>query len=150
MRFTQTSGLLGVSFWLVLRKFLRRLLRQLLNAVVNQLKPGGTFVIDYINYDSIKNQFPYTGVIVRNGIQFNIQKRIVQGASRRIEKDIFFEDQGTDFKFTERVQIFELEELLAMLKETGLQPQTFWGDYRLNPYRQGQSDRMIILCKKEG
>lgn len=118
---------------------------RVLESVFQQLKPGGTFVLDYLNAAPIIEQLPYKGTVERDEIVFNISK---QFESDKIVKQIQFSHKGNDHNFHEKVQVFSVDELRSMLENTGFEIKTIWGDYRLNPYDVGQSDRIIIRALK--
>lgn len=118
----------------------------MLRSIHQQLKPGGQVLIDFLNFDKIRNSFPYKGEVLRGEIKFNIEKRVEDG---RIYKDIRFHDQGIDFHFTEKVQAIDKAEMLQLLQTAGFDVQTIWGDYRLMPYTTDESDRLIVLAVKK-
>lgn len=116
-----------------------------LQSVATALKPGGIFVLDFMNAHKVISNEMQEEVREVNGIRFHISKTFRDGF---IYKDISFNDQGLDHKFTERVQALQLADFeryfaLAKLKIT----KTF-GSYALEPFDPQTSDRLILIAVK--
>jgi hypothetical protein len=80
-----------------------------------------------------------------DGIDFEITKEIID---KRVIKTIRFKDQNEDFEFQEKVSLFDLEDFIAMYKESGLDLLHCFGDYQLNPFDSETSDRLILIVHK--
>jgi SAM-dependent methyltransferase len=117
----------------------------MLRAIHAQLLNKGQLVIDFLNFNKIRGNFPKTERIVKGKIQFDINKRLDRG---RILKEIKFSDQGVEYHFVEKLQAIDKTEMLALLESTGFELKTIWGDYGLNPYDEANSDRLIVLAEK--
>ncbi len=112
--------------------------------VVEALKPGGYFVLDYLNIGQVKgclNPFETKEI---DGVQFTIRKEIHQGI---IQKTIQVKDGHITKKFKECVQAFTPIDLSNMLDTNGLSLIEKWGDYAGNPFKM-ESPRCILLSQK--
>lgn len=119
--------------------------QRVLQAVYQMLKPGGYFLLDFLNVSFLTQQTFNPTEIDRNGITFHVQKQIKDGW---VYKDIAFHDGGRDFSFREEVRLFTENELKAMLAHEGLRVLNHWGNYHLdNP--NDASDRCVLLAKKD-
>jgi len=118
-----------------------------LKAVNTQLKEYGILLIDYMNVSKIKKSLKQsvTERIHRNGIDFHIKKTMSDGF---VLKQIKFNHDRGAHQYTERVAAIELEDFQGLLENTNFKIQTILGDYQLNPYDAGTSDRLIIIAEK--
>ena len=110
-------------------------------AVKKSLNPNGTFLIDFFNAKCVEALVgdPFEKEI--DGIKFKISKEIKDAI---IHKTISFSDAGRDYKFVEHVQLLKLQDFEKFAGESGFELRNIWGDYALNPYSEGSSDRLII------
>jgi len=109
------------------------------------LRQGGLFVLDYLHPSTIKVT---EGVlnIEKEGFTFEISKVMNH---RFIVKDIVVKQEGKQvFHTQERVRVFQLGELQAMIKESGFTIINSYGDYLLSPLTESSS-RQIFVCVKE-
>jgi len=109
------------------------------------LKKGGKLVIDFFNSSKMRNEMEEHEHISRDGILFSVKRMIDQNA---IIKKIYFQDEGREFQFEERVQMLTLEDFRRWLNASGLKLKDVFGDYELNPFDEGKSDRMIVIAEK--
>jgi SAM-dependent methyltransferase len=109
------------------------------------LRKGGKLVIDFFNAEKIvKNLIPYQVKEVE-GILFQIHKKLERNF---IIKDISFEVEGESFRFQERVKALTMEDFLHYFDVADLEVLQVFGDYDLNPYIPGSSDRLIFITQK--
>ncbi len=113
--------------------------------VFKNLKPGGTFVIDFMNAFRVKKNLVLREEKEVDGIYFDLTRRLEEG---RIVKEIRFEDEGDAFAFKEEVWGFEESEMREFIENAGFQNLTSVGNYRLEPYDERTSDRLIIIAQK--
>ena len=119
--------------------------QQAISAVATALKPGGRFLLDFLNpYTVINNLLPVEHKTI-NGIDFHITKSLQDGF---IIKDIRFTDQGKDYQFQEKVKAIRRVEFVSFFEQAGLVPQAFFGDYHLTPYQAATSERLIMVVYK--
>ncbi len=116
-----------------------------LNAIHSNLKPDGVLVLDYINSaKAIQNLIPKEQCPMGE-IIFHIERKLTNGF---IIKNISFHGMGKDFQFTERVQMLSLRDFEDYYKTSGFDILHLFGDYKLNPFDEASSDRLIMVVKK--
>ena len=115
------------------------------NSVYASIKPGGYFLIDYLNPDKVISELVQQEEKVIEGVKFIISRGIENGF---IVKDITFFDDGKRHHFQERVQILREEHFEYYFAKVGFQLEKVFGDYELNKFDFDTSDRMIFLAKK--
>jgi hypothetical protein len=113
--------------------------------MADNIKPGGTLVLDYMNSRKAIEGFNSYYQKTVDGIVFNINKRIEFGY---IFKNINFENEGEKHQYEERVKLLFLEDFRHFFEKADLNLTAVYGDYELNPYQDLISDRMIMVCKK--
>ncbi len=116
-------------------------------AIALGLKPGGRFIIDFINREParafIRSQSDEK--LERNFIQFHITRRYTE---THFIKHIEVLDQQKVFQFEEKVRSFTPDELITLFSRYGLKQEHLFGDYHFSPYVQDESPRMIITFTK--
>jgi SAM-dependent methyltransferase len=107
--------------------------RVVLTEVSRVLRPGGVFVLDYLNSDQVRATLvPHD--TRRVGDRTVTQTRRVTDDGRYVEKEI--SATGYPRSFTERVRLFEPDELRCLLHDAGFVVDHELGDYtaaRLRP-----------------
>lgn len=116
-----------------------------LNAAFTGLKPGGLFVIDYMNARKVIDNMLRRETKVIDGIEFNMHRSLEQDF---IVKQITFKHLGNNYEYYEKVRAFKHNDLVAMIEKAGFKVQHQFGDYYLNPFIERQSDRVIIVAQK--
>lgn len=119
--------------------------QQVLKAAYDGLKPGGLFIIDYLNSKKVIDHMLRRETKIVDGITFEMRRALLQGF---ITKQINFSDKGTDYVFHEKVRALKHDQLVAMLQKAGFTVTHQFGDYYLNPFIEAQSDRVILVAKK--
>lgn len=113
-----------------------------IKAIKEELNPGGSGVIDFLNVDwAIGNLVPEETKKV-NGILFHLEKYVENGF---IFKNIRFKDQGKDYFYTERVKALTLTDFKAYFEEAEVELKTVFGDYSLNGFDKTTSERLILI-----
>ncbi|MCI3923568.1 class I SAM-dependent methyltransferase [Paenibacillus sp. TRM 82003] len=118
-----------------------------LREIERLLRPGGRFLIDFLNPAYIKaNLVPHS---VREDGETSIdERRAIEG--RCVVKRIRVSDaKSQERSYEERVKLYELDDFRAMLAEAGLTIDTVFGGYGGEPYDEATSQRLIILGSKE-
>ena len=116
-----------------------------IQAMADDLKPGGTLVMDYMNPEYIVKIIKPREIIDRGEIQFHIRKRLENGF---IKKEIDFIAHGEDHHYEERLKVIKPEQFAKLFKEAGLRIKEVWGDYDLKPFLPGESMRQVIVAVK--
>ena len=116
-----------------------------MRALSQALKPGGKLVIDFFNARKMAASLPQHHVVAKNGILFSIDKMMEGNV---IVKEIYFQDQGREFQFEERVRALTLEDFRKWFELHRLKLQDVFGDYQLHPFDEETSERMIMVAEK--
>lgn len=119
---------------------------KVLNNIKNGLKNENSFaVIDFINvHKAIKNLVPKE-TITRDGIQFNITRKVENGF---IIKNIEVIENTKVYNYFERVKCLDFEKIQTYLKTVGLQVKAVFGDYNLQKYDGENSNRLLLILSK--
>lgn len=117
-----------------------------LENIAKGLKSDGIFVLDYLNAVLIEKSIRRRRQKTIDGICFKMRSQVKDGY---ISKKIRFENDGKQYNFEERVRAFHLNDFKRMMGKAGLQILEVYGDYDLNPYIANQSERLIIIAKKQ-
>ena len=100
--------------------------QSVLQEVAALLRPGGTFVLDFLNAAHVR-----AGLLPREERQVGTQRvqitRRISADGRFVIKEIHIVDDGQSF--VERVRLFAREELIDMLRAVGLTVRTSFGSY---------------------
>ncbi len=118
-----------------------------IRTISKSLKPGGTFVIDYLNSAFAESQMVKNEEKIIDDVKFDITK---WSDEFNFFKKIVINDSTdeTPLTFTEKVSKFSVFQFKEMFEQQGLQIQEVFGDYNLNPYNEKDSPRLIIIAKK--
>ncbi len=114
-------------------------------ANAQSLKPGGVLVLDYMNSAKVKTLLIPSETKELDGIHFRIQKKI-EGDS--IIKKINFTDKGEDFEFCEQLSLLTKSDFEKYFSACNLSITDVFGNYNLDSYDEKQSDRLILVAKK--
>lgn len=88
-------------------------------AIHNALKPGGRFLVDYINRDYVLDRLVPED-ISESPERIVIQRRKYDAGRERLEKTIVIAAAGTERTFVESVRLYNAGEMIAMAEENGL------------------------------
>lgn len=119
--------------------------QQAVNAIASALKPGGHFIIDFLNPILVINKMVPCEEKTIDGIHFKITRMFSDGF---ILKDIEFEDGEKAYLFQESVQAIEKKVFLSYFHAAGLSLKGIYGDYKLNIFDEKTSGRMIFIVQK--
>ncbi len=112
--------------------------------VMQCLKPGGTFILDYFNAAKPNANFDVLFTKTIDNIDFEIIKHIKDG---RIIKEITVNDSGKILKYAEQVRLYNLEQFKQIVTDQGLTIVQTFGSYDLETYNEATSDRLILVVK---
>jgi SAM-dependent methyltransferase len=113
--------------------------------VYKELKPGGLFLLDFFNAAWVRSHLALSDLKIVDGIRFSL-KRSVRG--NHVYKTIHIDAVSRHINFREKVRLFTLEELNAMMQAAGLIVQQTFGSYALEPFDPATSKRLIMLASK--
>lgn len=120
--------------------------KKVFQSVYDSLSENGFFVLDFLNEKFVKNTLVKETTIKKQGITFNIKKRI---ENQHVIKDIKFEHQGENHHYFEKVKLHTLEEIEQLANENGFKKEHIFGDYHLNPFELETSPRCINIFVKK-
>ncbi len=118
---------------------------QTLRNVQRGLRPGGTFVLDFMNAQKVIRNLVQGEIKVLDNITFSIQRQVRNGM---IIKTIALNDQGHELTFEEQVNGFDLAVFQSMFRSAGLEITGQYGSYELDDFNPDQSDRLILFGRK--
>lgn len=118
--------------------------RRTIKAIKGSLKPGGYFVLDFLNPYVVINELIEEEVKRLEGIEFHIKRYVENGY---IIKRIEFYDEGERFNFYEKVKTIRRREFEEFFKEAGLKLKHTFGSYELDDYHPERSQRLIFITQ---
>ena len=119
-----------------------------IRTITRSLKPGGTFVIDYLNVHYAEDHL-LPGITKHyNGTTYDIEK---WDDESHFYKKIKISDASltAPLEFTEIVIKFSLGDFTDMLSYQGMQVEEVFGDYDLNGYDVRKTPRLIVIARKK-
>ena len=118
-----------------------------MRTIATGLRPGGVFVIDYLNVHYSEDHLKHNEIKKINGTSYEIHRW--HDESHFYKKIIIDDPQILQpISFTEKVTKFSFGDMNDMLSFQGLQVQEVFGDYQLGKYDTKTKPRMIIIAKK--
>ena len=120
---------------------------EVLREVRRILKPGGSFLLDFMNADQVVANLRTEDRRTVSGVDVVQERRLVE-RGRIVEKRITIgAREGLPRReFVERVRLYRPEELDAMLARAGLTPGLRFGGYERSPFTL-ESPRYIVLAE---
>jgi|SRR5688572_13522289 len=111
--------------------------------MVGTLRPGGTFVIDFLHASCVAAGLVAESEVTVDGMTAKVTKTLVDGG-RTVEKQIALSDGR---RFHERVRLFTPRELETMLTTAGATLRCRFGDYDGGPLIDG-SPRVVLIAER--
>lgn len=113
------------------------------------LKPGGRFLIDYLNHHWVITHLLNHEKRVLDGRRLQIERRLTTD-HRRVEKTTrVVKPDGREQAFHESVRMYTPDEIEGMLKEAGFTNVRRYGSLKGEPHR-AESPRLILVAQKGG
>lgn len=109
------------------------------------LKPNGYFVIDFLNAAKVIACLKPESIEEREGVSFYISKKI---ENNQVLKTIKFAADQKNYCFEERVTLLNKAMLMNFAELAELKLQNAFGNYKLEPFDEVSSDRLILVFKK--
>ena len=116
-----------------------------ISSIADALKPDGLLVIDFLNAVKVKNKLVEEEEKVIDDVRFAIERSVESGI---IKKTIRVFDGQVELEFEEKVDALELDNFKAYFDGAELELIETFGDYKLNPFSEEESDRLITVCRK--
>lgn len=119
-----------------------------IRTIAKSLRPGGSFVIDYLNVHYAEAHIQHEETRSLGSSIYSIRR---WDDETHFYKKITVTDEAVTppLSYTEKVAKFSLGDFTEMLAYQGLQVQEVYGDYAFGPYDVRKTPRMIIVARKE-
>jgi SAM-dependent methyltransferase len=117
---------------------------RVLSCVRTAIRPGGTFVIDFLNASQVRNELVPYDERVENGITIE-QTRTITPDDRFVEKTIRLRERGKEY--IERVRLLSASDLERMLATAGFEVEKLFGDYSGGNWLE-DSPRTILFASR--
>ncbi len=116
--------------------------RRVLEEVRRVLRPGGSFLLDFLNAGRVRREMVSEDVREIDGRTVR-QRRRIEGD--RVVKEIEIDGRGREDPetFRESVRLYEPDELVSMLEDTGLTVRERRGDYGGAPFGE-EAPRLLL------
>lgn len=114
------------------------------------LRPGGVFVLDYLNPTYVRRTLVPRSVRTVEGARIEETRTIVDAPVPRVEKTIVVADARGTRTYRESVRLYGPEEVARLLENAGLRIRHWFGDYTLTAYDEARSPRMIVVAERMG
>ena len=121
---------------------------RVLRAIARALKPGGRFLMDYLNRSSVIHSLKPHDLKEENGRRIEQNRWIsgnpdVPGEPVRINKRVTIEDEQGKREYEESVRMYTLDELTSMLMDAGIEIERTFGDFNGSPFGD-QTPRLVV------
>ncbi len=119
-----------------------------IRTIANSLKPGGQFVIDYLNVHYAEDHLQHSDTKNIGETNYEIRR---WDDETHFYKKITVKDPSLEkpVEYTEKVAKFSLGDFNDMLSFQGLQMQEVFGDYQFNSYDVRKTPRLIVVAGKK-
>ncbi|SMD34461.1 Methyltransferase domain-containing protein [Reichenbachiella faecimaris] len=117
-----------------------------IDATIKSLKPGGKFLLDFLNPYVVVNNLVHEEDKTIENIHFNIQRQYTD--DEFIVKNILVDDHGQHYEFQEKVKAIRRTDFLAYFDKINLKVIDIFGDYELSKYQAEESQRLIFVLEK--
>lgn len=119
--------------------------RAVFRAVHDALKPGGRFVLDFMNTGAVLRDLVAEEHLRKEGVEFAIRRSCDRGV---LVKCITVHDGADTHRFVERVQALTPEQLETMALETGFEVEARTDGPDLVPFDPVRSQRFVLWMRK--
>lgn len=118
-----------------------------IRTIAQSIKPGGLFVLDYLNVHYAEDHLVHKSELQIDDVTYCITKWLDE---THFYKKIIIEDEALKkpLEYQEKVAKFSLGDFTEMLAYHKLQVQEVFGDYHFSSYHVKNSPRMVIISKK--
>jgi SAM-dependent methyltransferase len=123
--------------------------QKVLDGVARALKPGGKFVIDFINREWVIRQYQEREWKQQGDVIVLEQRRFDLATGRNTAEATVVEADGSKRSFEVVMRMYTAVELISMLRAAGLRWRRLWGDFDGRDLSL-DSRRLIVLSEKTG
>lgn len=120
-----------------------------IHAMSNNLKEGGTLVLDYLNIGAVDPALDIATETQIDGFNFQIKKwqdHLFLYKEIKVQDAFSHEALGV---FEEKVRKYSLEDFRAFMQKAGLNIVATFGNYQLDSYAPESAERLIIVAQKQ-
>ena len=122
---------------------------RVLEAISRSLRPGGRFLMDYLNREFVISTLVAADSRTVEGMEVDQRRWITgdpsaPGGHVRINKHVRIREEGTERSYDESVRMFTLEELDAMMDQAGLKITQTYGDFDGSPVGVSQPRNILL------
>lgn len=126
---------------------------RVLEAISRALRPGGRFLMDYLNREYVISTLVPSDRRAVEGMEVEQRRWITGDPSAadghvRINKHVRIREDGVERSYEESVRMYTLEELDAMMYRGGLKVTQTYGDFDGSPV-SGDAPRNILVGKSK-
>jgi len=118
---------------------------RVLSCVRHAMRPGATFVIDFLNATQVRRDLVPYDERIENGITIE-QRREITADNRFVQKTITLRDKGKEYM--ERVRLLSAIDLQGMLRGAGFTIERLFGDYGGSAWSEN-SPRTIVFASRQ-
>jgi SAM-dependent methyltransferase len=118
---------------------------RVLSRVGHAMRPGATFVIDFLNAAQVRRELVPSDERVENGITIE-QRREITPDNRFVQKTITLREKGREY--IERVRLLSATDLKRMLADAGFTIDRLFGDYGGADWSES-SPRTILFASRQ-
>jgi len=118
--------------------------RAVLDAAAAALRPGGAYLLDFLNATLVQTTLVPESEEERDGAVYHVRRRIAGG---RVEKDVRIEKNGESVEYTESVRLYLHNDIQEMLVDAGLSPVASYGDFDGRDFTT-DAPRCIVVAKR--
>ena len=115
--------------------------------VAAALRPGGTFLLDYLNVHVAQERLVPDEKKIIDGVTYTIT-RWCDGKHFYKKIVISEEKLPQPLEYTERVAVLGPEDFRSLFEPNGLQIREQFGNYQLQPFDRETSSRLILIAEK--
>jgi SAM-dependent methyltransferase len=115
-----------------------------LHEMVDTVRPGGWFVIDFLNPSAVRRNLVSSELVTVNGKPVQVRREL-SGDGHHVTKTI---ETGDGRRFCERVRLFDPEEIARMLADAGVGVRRGFGDYDGAPLG-AEAPRTILAGQRQ-
>ncbi|MEZ4789308.1 MAG: methyltransferase domain-containing protein [Flavobacteriales bacterium] len=119
--------------------------RAVFQAVLDALKPGGRFVLDFMNTGAVLRDLVTEERVHKEGVEFAIERSCDRGV---LVKCITVRDGTDSHRFEERVQALTPDQLETMALEAGFEVEDRTDGPALVPFDPARSQRFVLWMRK--
>ena len=118
--------------------------RKTMASIAAVLRPGGVFLLDFLNAVAIAQHLVPESEDERNDRTFRVKRRIEDG---RVVKDVTVEEEGLTMSYSESVRLYHHHDLVNLLKGAGLNPVASYGAFDGRDFTT-DAPRCILVARK--